>query len=173
MLAIRLKRVGKKKDTSFRLIVQEKGRSIQSGNYVERLGHYDPRVDEFTIDAERVKYWLSQGAQPSDTVHNLLVDEGVIDDEKINVLPQKSPVEVVDSDDTEEEAETPGEEGGESDTTDNEGGDEDSEEKAETTDNSEDGEVEDTEDAAGEDAAENPDKNGDGANDEEEKDTNS
>lgn len=92
MLKIRLKRVGRKHDPSFRVVVTEKGRGPTSGRYVENLGSYDARKDEHNIDTERAAYWLDNGAQPSETVHNLLVDAGVIDGEKVNPLPQKSPV---------------------------------------------------------------------------------
>lgn len=90
MLAIRLTRVGKKKDASFRVIVIDSKRKVQAGNYLEMVGSYDPRVDRAELNAERIKHWISQGAKPSDTVHNLLVTKGIIDAKKINVLPKKT-----------------------------------------------------------------------------------
>jgi small subunit ribosomal protein S16 len=54
------------------------------------LGSYDPRVNTATLQADRIKHWMSQGAQPSDTVHNLLITHKVIEGKKINVLPKKT-----------------------------------------------------------------------------------
>ncbi len=90
MLTIRLTRVGKKKDGSFRVIVVESKRKVQAGNYLEMVGSYDPRVDTVTLKADRIKHWLAMGATTSDTVHNLLVSEKIIDAKKINVLPKKT-----------------------------------------------------------------------------------
>lgn len=90
MLTIRLTRVGKKKDGSFRVIVVDSKRKVKAGNYLEMLGSYDPRVDTVTLKADRVKHWMSVGAKPSDTVHNLLVSQKIIDAKKINVLPKKT-----------------------------------------------------------------------------------
>lgn len=79
MLTIRLQRIGKKKVASYRLIVSEKARDTQDV-YLELLGTYDPHAKEnqFKPVKERIEYWLSKGAQTSDTVHNLLVKAGVI-----------------------------------------------------------------------------------------------
>jgi small subunit ribosomal protein S16 len=89
MLAIRLTRVGKKKDASFRVVVIDSKRKIQAGNYLEMVGSYDPRADRAELNGERIKHWVAQGAKPSDTVHNLLISKGIIDGKKINVLPKK------------------------------------------------------------------------------------
>ncbi len=51
-------------------------------DYKEKLGFYNPKTKEIELNAERIKYWISVGAQPSNTVHNLLVKQGVIEDEK-------------------------------------------------------------------------------------------
>lgn len=90
MLTIRLTRVGKKKDASFRVIVIDSKRKVQAGNYLEMLGSYDPRVDTATLKADRIKHWIQQGAQTSDTVHNLLISQKIIEGKKINVLPKKT-----------------------------------------------------------------------------------
>jgi small subunit ribosomal protein S16 len=89
MLTIRLTRVGKKKDASFRVVVVESKRKVQAGNYLEMVGSYDPRVDTVALKADRIKHWLSMGATVSDTVHNLLVSNKIIDAKKKNVLPKK------------------------------------------------------------------------------------
>lgn len=82
MLALRLKRIGKKHQASFRVVVGER-RSKLKGDFLEDLGWYNPRSKEVKLNAERVKYWISVGAQPSDTVHNLLVAHKVIDSKKV------------------------------------------------------------------------------------------
>ena len=94
MLTIRLTRVGKKNDPSFRVIVVESKRKPQPGNYLEMVGSYDPRTDRIDLKAERIKHWLSMGATTSETVHNLLVSNKIIDAKKINVLPKKTVAKV-------------------------------------------------------------------------------
>ena len=89
MLKIRLQRVGRKNDPSFRLVVTDSRRDSQSGKFIEILGSYDARHSTPQIKAERVKHWLSVGVQTSDTVHNLLVDQKIIEAKKINVLPPR------------------------------------------------------------------------------------
>src|SRR3954463_12911177 len=90
MLTIRLTRVGKKNDPSFRVIVVESKRKPQPGAYLEMVGSYDPKVDRIDLKADRIKHWISMGATVSDTVHNLLVSQKIIDAKKINVLPKKT-----------------------------------------------------------------------------------
>lgn len=89
---IRLKRIGRRNDPSFRVVVTEKSRGPKSGDYLERVGFYNPQDDKLELDGERIQHWISNGAQPSETVHNLLISAGIIKGKKINVLPQKSPV---------------------------------------------------------------------------------
>lgn len=73
MLVIRLSRFGKKKKPFYRVVVTDKRRP-RDGRFVEIVGTYDPlkQPAEVRLDAERVKYWLGCGAQPSDTVRSLL-----------------------------------------------------------------------------------------------------
>jgi small subunit ribosomal protein S16 len=94
MITIRLMRVGKKNDPSFRVIVVESKRKPQPGNYLEMVGSYDPRGDRIELKADRIKHWIGMGAQVSDTVHNLLVSQKIIDAKKINVLPKKTVAKV-------------------------------------------------------------------------------
>lgn len=77
MLAIKLKRIGKKGQASFRMIISEK-RSKVHGRNVEDLGWYNPHGNELNINKERADYWVKAGAQPTDSVFNLLVKLGVI-----------------------------------------------------------------------------------------------
>ena len=92
MLMIRLQRVGRRNHAEFRVVVTEKARAAKSSKIKELVGNYNPHTNSFTVDEERVKYWMSVGAQASPTLHNLLVSNGVIKGKKINVLPKKSPV---------------------------------------------------------------------------------
>jgi small subunit ribosomal protein S16 len=88
MLKIRMQRVGRINMPSYRIIVVEHTEGPKTGNIVEKVGTYNPRSKERAIDADRVKYWMSVGAQPSDTVHNMLVSLGILNAKKINVLPK-------------------------------------------------------------------------------------
>ncbi|MCH8889361.1 30S ribosomal protein S16 [Patescibacteria group bacterium] len=92
MLKVRLQRVGRKNDPSFRVVVTDSRRGPKSGNYIENLGSYSPRAKSLSLNSDRIKHWIAMGAQVSDTVHNLLVKEKVIDGKAINVLPKKSPI---------------------------------------------------------------------------------
>ncbi len=75
---IRLMRVGKKKQPSYRVVVAD-GRSPRDGRYIEIIGHYQPRQEPsgFDIQEDKVLDWLSKGAQPSEQVHRLLVNAGI------------------------------------------------------------------------------------------------
>ena len=70
---IRMKRVGAKNAPVFRIVVAD-GRSPRDGKFIEHLGTYQPRKkgDNFTLDLDRIKYWLSKGAQPSETVASFI-----------------------------------------------------------------------------------------------------
>ena len=78
MLAIRLARIGKKKQPYYRIVVLDK-RSPRNGRTVEVVGTYDPlkKPAAIRLDAERVKYWLACGAQPSDTVRSFLTAQKI------------------------------------------------------------------------------------------------
>ena len=92
MLKIRLQRVGRKNDASFRVVVIESQRGPKAGDALEVLGFYDPKKNVIEIKGDRATHWISVGAQVSDTVHNLLIKQKIIKGEKINVLPKKSPI---------------------------------------------------------------------------------
>ena len=77
MLTIRLQRIGKKGQPSYRLVVAP-SRSKLIAPPTEDLGSYNPFTKEATFKGDRVKYWMSVGAQPTITVNNLLVKQGVI-----------------------------------------------------------------------------------------------
>jgi small subunit ribosomal protein S16 len=88
MLLIRLQRVGRANQGSFRIIVTPK-RSAPRGKPIEFLGWWDPRVDKVNWNTERISYWLSKGAKPSPTLHNLLVSHKVIEGKKVPVHKKK------------------------------------------------------------------------------------
>ncbi len=87
MLKIRLQRVGRINSPSYRVIVAEHARGPKTGNFVEVVGTYDPKTKVRVLQADRIKYWISVGAKPTDTMHNMLVSEGITTGKKINVLP--------------------------------------------------------------------------------------
>ena len=74
---IRMKRVGAKNAPFFRIVVAD-GRSPRDGRFIEEIGSYQPlkRGDNFSIKLERAKYWLSKGAQPSETVASFIKKAG-------------------------------------------------------------------------------------------------
>lgn len=90
MLIIRLQRVGRTHEPSFRIVLTDSKFGPKSGKAVEVLGSYDARKGKGTnhVDGEKVKYWISKGAQVSETVHNYLIDEKILTGKKINVLPK-------------------------------------------------------------------------------------
>ncbi len=88
MLKIRLQRTGKRGQAYFRVVVLEHT-TKPKGKYLEFLGSYDPHKNEISVKADRVKYWLSMGAQLSETANNLLVGKGVIEGEKVKVWKPK------------------------------------------------------------------------------------
>ncbi len=99
MLVIRFFRVGKKNQPSFKIVVTDKTKPPRSGRFVEEVGFYNPLTKEKILKQDRIKYWLSVGAKPSDTVFNLLVSEKIIEGKKIPVH-KKSPKESPNGDPT-------------------------------------------------------------------------
>jgi len=82
MLKIRLTRVGKRNKPQFRIVVAEHTSPVR-GKFIEVLGSMDPYLNTVVLKEDRVKYWLSNGAKPSATVHNLIVDKKIIEAKKI------------------------------------------------------------------------------------------
>ena len=88
MLIIRLQRVGKKHQTSYRLVVAER-RSKLGAQPVEDLGSYHPLTKKGVFARERIMYWMGKGAVPSPTAHNLLVREKVVPTKRVLVKINK------------------------------------------------------------------------------------
>lgn len=93
MLKIRLQRTGRKHEPTFRVVLTDSKNGPKSGKFIEILGNYDARdKNETNLKSERITHWIKEGAQVSDTLHNLLIQKDIIKGEKINVLPKKSPI---------------------------------------------------------------------------------
>lgn len=88
MLKIRLQRIGKKGQAYFRLVVLEHT-TRPKGKYLEFLGSYDPHKNTLEAKGDRVKHWMSKGAQLSATANNLLVGRKLIEGEKVQVWKAK------------------------------------------------------------------------------------
>jgi small subunit ribosomal protein S16 len=80
MVKIRLRRMGAKKQPTYRFVVAD-ARSPRDGRFLEILGHYNPRTEPKTlvVDQEKVKEWLAKGAQPSDPVRRLFAELGLVE----------------------------------------------------------------------------------------------
>jgi small subunit ribosomal protein S16 len=85
MLRIRFLRVGKKNSPSFRIVVTPRRSAAKTGRFLEVLGFYNPIRHERGLKRERIQHWLSQGAQPSDSMRNMLVSEGIMEGKKTPV----------------------------------------------------------------------------------------
>jgi len=90
MLVIRLFRTGKKKQPSYKVVVTDKNNPPQGGQFVEQVGFYNPLTKEKGLQADRIKYWLEVGAQPSDTVYNILINEDIVKGDKKKIVYKKS-----------------------------------------------------------------------------------
>ncbi len=91
MLKIRLQRVGRKHEPAFRLVLTDSKNSTKSGKFLEVLGNHDFRLEKNTkLNKDRILHWMKVGAKPSDTAHNLLIENKIITGKKINVLPKKT-----------------------------------------------------------------------------------
>ena len=79
MVKIRLRRMGAKKQPTYRFVVAD-ARAPRDGRFIEILGHYNPRTEPRTVvvNEEKAKQWLEKGAQPSDTVRRLFVEKGIL-----------------------------------------------------------------------------------------------
>jgi small subunit ribosomal protein S16 len=81
MLRIRFQRMGKIRQAVYRIIVSERTRDTQYTN-TEILGTYDPTSKKLEMNKEKIQYWIGVGAQPSTTLHNIFVKEGLIKGKK-------------------------------------------------------------------------------------------
>ena len=80
MMKIRLRRMGAKKQPTYRFVVAD-SRSPRDGKFIEILGHYNPRTEPKTVEvnAEKAQEWIKKGAQPTETVRRLFAEKGIMD----------------------------------------------------------------------------------------------
>ena len=80
MVKMRLRRMGAKKAPFYRVVVAD-SRYPRDGRFIEEIGYYNPQTEpaEIKIDADKAKDWLVKGAQPTETVRNLLKKAGIVD----------------------------------------------------------------------------------------------
>ena len=92
MIIIRLQRVGKKHTATFRVVLTEKTAGPRR-KYLELLGNLNRKTKAFSLNKDRILYWISKGAQPSDSIHNLLVSQGIISGAKkpVHKISKKPP----------------------------------------------------------------------------------
>ena len=106
---IRLRRMGSRNAAFYRVIVQD-GRYAPTGRFIETLGWYDPKQEgnNFSLNLDRVAYWLENGAQPSDTAKSLIKKAEALPVEKAvsgAVTEEEVPVEAVEAEEAADEAE--------------------------------------------------------------------
>lgn len=85
MLVIRLLRIGRKHQPSYKIVVTDSRRAPKGGRFVAEVGSWNPLTKQRVLKKEEIKNWLSKGAKPSDTVYNMLVQEKVIEGKKADV----------------------------------------------------------------------------------------
>lgn len=83
MLVIRLLRIGKKNQPSFKIVVTKKTNPPRGGRSVEEVGFWNPLTKERILKKDRINYWLGVGAKPSPSIYNILISEKIIQDKKI------------------------------------------------------------------------------------------
>jgi len=90
MVKIRLRRMGAKKQPTYRFVVSD-ARSPRDGRFIEIVGHYNPRTEPKTVvlDEVKIKEWLAKGAQPSDPVRRLLAEKGLVERGPISEVKRK------------------------------------------------------------------------------------
>lgn len=86
MLTIRLLRIGKKNQPSYKVVVTDKQNPPRGGKFIEEVGFFNPKTKEKNFNKDRVLYWLKVGAQTSDTVYNMLVNEKIINAPKRKMI---------------------------------------------------------------------------------------
>jgi small subunit ribosomal protein S16 len=89
MIVLRLTRVGKRKQPTYRLVAQQK-HNDPWGKSFEILGSYNPRTKAKDFDTAKIQAWIAKGAQPSGAVHNLLIDSKIIEGKKMAVTGKVS-----------------------------------------------------------------------------------
>ncbi len=92
---IRLQRVGRTNDPSYRVVVTEKTNSTKSGRFLEIVGSYDARhKDKIDLKTDRITHWIAKGAQTTGTLHNILVGAKIVKGPRRDVSPRTKKVDV-------------------------------------------------------------------------------
>jgi len=94
MLVIRLQKVGKIHTATYRVVVTQKTAAAKR-KYLELLGNINRKTKAVSLNKDRILYWISKGAQPSDTIHNLLISQGIISGKKIPVHKKSKKAEEI------------------------------------------------------------------------------
>jgi small subunit ribosomal protein S16 len=105
MLAIRFERVGRKNKAQFRVVLQEH-RIAPGGRHIAVLGSYDPHQKKAVLKTDKIKEWISKGAQVSNSVYNLLIKEGAIEGKKRAIKMKKPEVKTPTEPEKKEEEKT-------------------------------------------------------------------
>lgn len=92
MLMMRLQRTGRKNEAHFRVVITDRKNGVQSGKFIDIVGSYNPKAGTVELKADAIKDWIKKGAQLSDTVHNFLITQKIIEGKKISSLPKKTSV---------------------------------------------------------------------------------
>jgi small subunit ribosomal protein S16 len=85
MLVIRFFRTGKKHQPSFKIVVTDRRNPPKGGRFVDEVGFWNPLTKENNLKVEKIKYWISKGAKPSDSAYNLFIREKVLEGKKVDV----------------------------------------------------------------------------------------
>lgn len=92
MLKMRLQRTGRKNEPHYRVVITDQRNGVQSGKFIDIVGSYNPKAGLIELKKEAITEWIAKGVQLSDTVHNFLVTNNVIEGKKISSLPKKTSV---------------------------------------------------------------------------------
>jgi small subunit ribosomal protein S16 len=92
MIIIRLQKVGKKHTATYRVVLTQKTAGPRR-KYLELLGNLNRKTKAFSLNKDRILYWIGKGAQPSDSIHNLLISQGIISGAKkpVHKISKKPP----------------------------------------------------------------------------------
>lgn len=91
MLMIRLQRTGRKNEPYFKVVLTDSKNGPKSGKFIDILGFYDPKKGVVEVKKEEILRRIKEGAKTSDTMHNFLVSQKIIEGKKKNVLSKKAP----------------------------------------------------------------------------------
>lgn len=106
MLTIRMQRIGRRNQPSYRIVVIDSMFGPKSGRFIERVGHYNPLIKDRSFNKDRLLYWIGKGASLSDTVYNFCIQDGLVEGKKKNALSKHRPIANKKEEDVEQKKET-------------------------------------------------------------------